>query len=161
MDSKNISCCFTGHRRIEKDKTSFINAALETEIEKMISQGICNFYCGGAIGFDMLAEKAVIRLRRKYPEIKLIIAVPHKGQSDLWGEREKQEYDEIIALADEVECLSEAYYRGCMYARNRFMVDNSSHCICYLNENTGGTAYTARYVEEQGLQIVNIAPFSC
>ena len=90
-----------------------------------------------------------------------IIAVPHKGQSDLWGEREKQEYDEIIALADEVECLSEAYYRGCMYARNRFMVDNSSHCICYLNENTGGTAYTARYAEEQGLQIVNIAPFSC
>ena len=79
----------------------------------------------------------------------------------MWGEREKQEYDEIIALADEVECLSEAYYRGCMYARNRFMVDNSSHCICYLNENTGGTAYTARYAEEQGLQIVNIAPFSC
>ena len=157
MDSKNISCCFTGHRRIEKDKTSFINAALETEIEKMISQGICNFYCGGAIGFDMLAEKAVIRLRRKYPEIKLIIAVPHKGQSDLWGEREKQEYDEIIALADEVECLSEAYYRGCMYARNRFMVDNSSHCICYLNEKTGGTAYTVSYAQKQGLYIINIA----
>lgn len=37
------------------------------------------------------------------------------------------------------------------------MVDNSGHCICYLLKNTGGTAYTVGYAQEQGLQITNIA----
>lgn len=157
MDNKKHSCCFTGHRRIEKDKISFISAALETETEKMIRNGIRFFYCGGAIGFDTLAEKAVIKLRKKYPDIKLLIAVPHRGQSNSFGEKERQEYDEILSLADEVIYLSESFYKGCMHARNRFMVNNSGHCICYLLKNTGGTAYTVGYAQEQGLQITNIA----
>ena len=68
-----------------------------------------------------------------------------------------QEYDRIIALADEVICLSERYYKGCMYARNRFMVDNSNYCICYMTETTGGTAYTVGYAKQQGLHVINIA----
>ncbi len=157
MGNEKISCCFTGHRRIENDRLYFISAALETEIEKMILKGVRFFYCGGAIGFDTLAEKAVISLREKHPCIKLIIAVPHMGQSNSFKEKEKQEYERIISLADEAVCLSEHYYKGCMHARNRFMVDNSRHCICYLNGDTGGTAYTVRYAEKQALHIVNLA----
>ena len=80
MDDKNISCCFTGHRQIEYDRISFIKAALETEIEKMILKGIRNFYCGGAISFDMLAGKIVIAFRAKY-DIQFILAIPCRGQS--------------------------------------------------------------------------------
>ena len=68
-----------------------------------------------------------------------------------------QEYERIIALADEVICLSERYYKGCMHARNRFMVDNSNYCICYMTETTGGTAYTVGYAKQQGLHVINIA----
>lgn len=68
-----------------------------------------------------------------------------------------QEYDRIIALADEVICLSERYYKGCMHARNHFMVDNSNYCICYMTETTGGTAYTVGYAKQQGLHVINIA----
>lgn len=157
MDNKKFSCCFTGHRKIEKDKIPLISALLETEIEKMVLDGVRYFYCGGAIGFDTLAEKAVIKLRKKYPDIKLCIAVPHRGQSSSFGEKERQEYDEILSLADKVVCLSEHYYSGCMHARNRFMVENSGYCICYLNEKTGGTTYTVNYAQKQGLHIINIA----
>ena len=157
MGNEIISCCFTGHRRIDGEAAPSISAALEKEIEKMILDGICYFYCGGAIGFDTLAEKTVIRLRKKYPGIKLVIVVPHKGQSNSFGEKEKQEYDEVIALADEVICLSDFYYKGCMHARNRFMVDSSSQCICYLTGHTGGTVYTVHYAERQGLHIINLA----
>ena len=156
-DNRNFSCCFTGHRKIERDRLSPINTALEMEIEKMILKGIRYFYCGGAIGFDTLAEKAVLKLREKYPGIKLVIAIPHRGQGGSFGEEERQEYEQILSLADETVCLSERYYNGCMHARNRLLVDNSSHCICYLNGNTGGTAYTVRYAEKHALHIVNLA----
>ncbi len=157
MYNQKHSCCFTGHRRIRKENIPSINASLESEIEKMVLNGVRHFYCGGAIGFDTLAEKAVFKLRKKYPDIKLLIAVPHRKQSSSFGEKEQQEYDEILSLADKVICLSEHYYSGCMYARNRFMVDNSNYCICYLNEKTGGTAYTVSYAQKQGLYIINIA----
>lgn len=156
MTDVNISCCFTGHRRIESEDMPFINAALETEIIKMILNGIRYYYCGGAMGFDMLAEKTVIKLRKEYPEIKLIIAVPHKGQSNSFGEKAKREYDEILAQADTVHYVSEQYVKGCMHRRNRYMVDRSSHCICYLNKETGGTAYTVEYARQRGLRIMNL-----
>ena len=43
-----------------------------------------------------------------------------------------------------------------MHKRNRHLVDNSSVCVCYLNRESGGTAYTVRYAKEKGLEIVNI-----
>ena len=44
-----------------------------------------------------------------------------------------------------------------MLKRNRHLVDNSSVCICYLTESTGGTAYTVEYARKSGLTIVNLA----
>jgi len=44
-----------------------------------------------------------------------------------------------------------------MHLRNRYMVDHSCTCICYLTETTGGTAYTVKYAREKGLHIFNIA----
>ena len=49
------------------------------------------------------------------------------------------------------------YYNGCMQVRNRYLVDHSSACICYLNNLRSGTAYTVKYAESQGLQIINLA----
>ena len=54
-------------------------------------------------------------------------------------------------------CLSERYYQGCMHERNRYMVDHSRVCICYLTERTGGTAYTVEYARSRGLKIFNLA----
>ena len=151
---RNISCCFTGHRKIENQLIPYINNALLNQIEYLIINGFRYFYCGGAVGFDTLAEKAVIKLRKKYPDVKLIIAVPHRGQSNYFKASEKQEYHELLSQADIVIYLSSHYYNGCMHMRNRFMVDRSSYCICYLTKNIGGTAYTIKYAEKQGLDIV-------
>ena len=37
------------------------------------------------------------------------------------------------------------------------MVDNSSVCVCYLNRESGGTAYTVDYARKNGLEIINLA----
>ena len=44
-----------------------------------------------------------------------------------------------------------------MHKRNRHLVDNSSICICYLTENSGGTFYTVNYAKKQGLTVINLA----
>jgi hypothetical protein len=61
------------------------------------------------------------------------------------------------AQADKVVDTSAEYTRGCMFKRNRHLVDNSSVCICYLTQRRGGTAYTVDYAQKAGLEIINIA----
>lgn len=53
---------------------------------------------------------------------------------------------------------AQQYTKGCMHKRNRHLVDNSSVCVCYLNRESGGTAYTVNYAKKNGLEIINLAP---
>ena len=68
-----------------------------------------------------------------------------------------EEYNRIMKAADKVVYTSQDYYNGCMHKRNRHLVDNSSRCICFLTEKTGGTFYTVNYASEHGLMIINTA----
>ena len=58
------SVCFTGHRNLYISLE--LRQKLYTTIEELINAGVCDFYAGGAIGWDMLCEEAVIELRKKY-----------------------------------------------------------------------------------------------
>ena len=109
------------------------------------------------MGYDTIAAQTVLKLRRKYPRIKLILVLPCKTQTRGWTQADIDEYERIMAAADKVTYTSEEYTRGCMHKRNRHLVDNSSLCICYLTEGSGGTAYTVDYAKKRGLDIVNIA----
>ena len=59
--------------------------------------------------------------------------------------------------ADHVVYTAQQYTRGCMHRRNRYLVDNSGICVCYLTKERGGTAYTVNYAEKHKLEIINIA----
>ena len=122
-----------------------------------IEQGYRYFGCGGALGFDTLAAQTVLRLREIYPEIRLILVLPCRDQTRGWKQADVAEYDRIMKAADKVTYTSEQSYGGCMHKRNRHLVDCSSLCICYLTEQSGGTAYTVNYARSQGLKIVNVA----
>ena len=153
------TCCFSGHRNILENEYSAIQKRLENEIITLIHQGVRYFGAGGALGFDTMAALAVLQLRKKYPQIKLILVLPCKEQPDRWSERDKKIYNQIRDAADKVVYTSEYYHRGCMHKRNRHLVDNSGICICYLTEKSGGTAYTVNYAEQKGLKIINIAQY--
>lgn len=154
---KNYTCCFTGHREIPSGYENVIRKRLDTVLAKLIEEGITDFLAGGAIGFDMLAEEAVISLKEKYPHIRLHIIVPCANQTVKWSRDNVIRYEELSSKADEVRLMSEGYYRGCMQVRNRYMVDNSSVLVAYLTKTTGGSAGTVRDAEKKGLKIINIA----
>lgn len=44
---------------------------MEREIERSIQAGYVYFGAGGALGFDTLAAQMVLKLKERYPDIKL------------------------------------------------------------------------------------------
>lgn len=154
MRSKTV--CFTGHRELTADNLPEISKHLEDTLVTLIEQGYRYFGAGGALGFDTLATQVVLRLRERYPQIRLILVLPCLNQTRSWQQADVDIYEELKRRADKVTYTSESYFRGCMQKRNRHLVDNSSVCICYLTKPTGGTAYTVDYARRRGLRIINI-----
>lgn len=152
------ACCFSGHRKIPAQIQASLRQRLIDGIVYLYSNmNITTFYTGGALGFDTLAAEAVIECRKQYPDIRLLIIVPCADQAAKWPMDDQIRYEHTKEAADEVVCLAEHYWSGCMHQRNQYLVDQSSVCICYLTEAVGGTAYTVNYARKQGLKIYNLA----
>lgn len=151
------TCCFTGHRRISNDEVKKVKTRLKHTISAAIDQGYLYFGAGGALGFDTLAALTVLELKKKYPDIKLILVLPCINQTKGWSKRDVEVYEQIKSRCDKYVYTSENYFNGCMQKRNRHLVDNSSLCVCYLTENRGGTAYTVNYARQKGLKVINLA----
>ena len=149
------TCCFTGHRELSASSRKKLAIRLEELIICLIERGIQYYEAGGALGFDTLAAQTVLKLKNKYPNIKLILVLPCMTQTRGWPTKDVEEYERIKAQADQVVYTSQEYTRGCMFQRNRYLVDNSSVCICYLIKNSGGTAYTVNYANQQGLEVIH------
>lgn len=157
MTKKAQTCCFTGHRQIPEKDLAGVQARLEQTIIKLYGQGVIYYGAGGALGFDTLAAETVLRLRNSYPKLRLILVLPCKDQTRKWKAEDVSRYEDIRRQADKVVYTGENYTRDCMHIRNRHLVKFSSVCVCYKTKDSGGTAYTVGYAQDQGLRIVNIA----
>ena len=155
----NKSCCFTGHRNVPEGK------ALEEEVKKILADlienhGVTDFYCGGAMGFDMVSEVAVAKMGYIYPQVKLhlVLPCPPAHQTAKWSEHSKKTYELLMNKADSVEIVSDRYYNGCMKKRNQRLIDLSDYCICYYDESNpySGTGQTVRMAEKKGIKIINL-----
>ena len=151
------TACFTGHRfitwntKIIQDLYSFLN--------EIICSGVLNFYAGGALGWDMICENAVIELREKHPIIKLhlILPCPPEEQTLKWTTTQKREFNRILDLADSVEIISEHYSNGCFRLRNIRLVEYFDLCLCYMTNSRSGTGQTVRLAQNKGISVKNFA----
>ncbi len=154
---RSKTCSFTGHRTIPDGMSEYLIKRIMDEVNYLYSLGIKTFLAGGAIGFDTLAAKAVLKCREVHDDIRLIIVIPCRDQARSWKQPDIDTYERIKKLANEVIYLSEHYYKGCMHRRNRYLIENSETCICYLTQGSGGTAYTVKYAKDKGLTVFNLA----
>ena len=161
---REISCCFTGHRPAAfpfgNDETHpecvQLKARLRVVIEKAVQEGYRVFYTGMAEGFDLYAAEEVLQLKVYNPEIRLIAALPCRDQTKSWKTASVARHKRILALADDVVLVSEAYTRFCMQKRNEYMVDRSSLCIACCLQLKGGTYNTLKYAFDRGVNIVSV-----
>lgn len=151
------TCCFTGHRNIRKDMLPQLELQVKAAVLQQMQAGAATFISGGALGFDTLAALAVLKMKQNYPNIRLALALPCKGQAKHWNAQQKSQYKYIFYNADEIILVSDEYSAECMLKRNRYMVDRSQSCICYLTGKRGGTAHTVNYAKKQGLTVINLA----
>lgn len=157
MNDKTKTVCFSGHRVFHNPKKE-IEISLEAVVRQCITNGFEVFITGGALGFDTLAAWTVIRLRNEFPQIRLVLALPCRPEDQTlkWSANQKEEYQKILNLADDVKVLSGRYTDRCMLDRNRYMVDSSSKLIHYLRTERGGTKYTVNYAKNQGVELIGI-----
>lgn len=159
---RDISVCFTGHRVIPAEELPALTERLDALLEALYQRGFRDFWCGGALGFDTLAAQRVLLLRNRHEGIRLCLAIPCSTQSARWNADDCLVYEQLLYAADETKVLARQYYEGCMLARNRYMVDSSALCLCYLHHQKGGTMYTALYATRQGIPLLNLAiPGDC
>lgn len=157
MIDRSKTCSFTGHREIPEGLADHLTQRIMDGVNYLYSHGVNMYLSGGALGFDTLAAKAVIQCRAVHSDIQLILVLPCRDQAKFWNRADQDTYMHIKQLANEVVCLSEHYYRGCMHSRNRYLIDNSSVCMCYLTHAGGGTAYTVDYAKYNKLTVFNLA----
>jgi len=156
MFDKNFTCCFTGHREISSHHLKAIPKALNRILRILIAEGYHTFVAGGALGFDTIAADMVLRLKKEFPHIKLVIVAPYAGQSENWGPAEQITYERIREAADDYICLSAGFTSACMKKRNQFIVDMSDVCIAYCFRERSGSAQTINFAVENGLKLVDV-----
>ncbi len=156
--TRENTCCFTGHRIISSADADRLPDLLDTTLSYLIDLGYRYFVCGGAIGFDMMAENAVIRSMSRAENISLVLALPCPDQTGKWKNLELiREYRRIKGYAAAIEYLSDVHTDDCMKNRNQYMVDISSFCVAYYNgAYASGSGQTYRMACRAGIDVLNL-----
>lgn len=161
---------FTGHRPdklygydLKNDKYLKLNKLLEILLEeKILNEGYDTFISGGALGFDTVAFLSVKNLKKKYPNIKNIIAVPFENQPLKWSSKDINLYNWMKSVADEVVFVDSLenynmtntdvgiFHKDKLMIRNEYMVDNADLLIALWDgKNKSGTANCVRYAKHK------------
>ena len=164
-DKRRISYAFTGHRTLSDEEKKSVLPRLKGTVLYLISQGVKDFHCGGAIGFDTLAASIVFDVSREHRDVRLILDIPYENQTQGWNETNKRFYNFLKSKAHEINIhgknpSSRNDAIDSLLRRNRSMIDKSHYCVCFLrdeNAKKGGTAYTVNYAKLLDSNIINLA----
>ncbi|MFR9579696.1 MAG: SLOG family protein [Rikenellaceae bacterium] len=164
--NKEKTIAFTGNRNLTSPdgrplpelKAAICNRLMELLEREYLDNGINTFISGMALGFDLLCATVVVELKRKYPEIRLVAALPFIEQADKYPPSELSQYRHLIDQADFTIAIGGYTYTNQAYHdRNDFMLTNASKIIAYHNGKArSGTGSTLRKAEELGVGVVNL-----
>lgn len=151
------SVAFTGHRSLPSQSKEEIRCRVREMVYALYEKGYRYFFCGMAIGFDMLAAGEVVKLKAELEGLKLVAVIPYQGQCERWSDWAKLKYGELLRKADDMEILSDTYFNGCFLRRNDFMLSHCSSLVAFYDGSPkGGTFYTVRNARKMGIKVVNI-----
>ena len=165
MTTKEKTVSFTGNRTLttldnqpDANLENVIRTELSLCLEDCYREGKTNFISGMAIGWDTLCAEEVLKLRKMYSDVRLIVAIPFQGQELMYGEKDKLRYKAIFRAADHQEFITCGDYDKEVYhKRNEWMIANSSEIIAYdSGKPNSATASTVRKAILSGVEVLNI-----
>ena len=153
-EKRNARCCFTGHRPEKlRRPVDDIKVDLENEILRAIKEGCTTFITGMAYGTDIWAGNIVVRLKDRFPDLKLIAAVPFPQFANGWTAEWKERYAALRGKADYVKVIAQEYNPAAYQRRNEWMVDHSKRVIAVYSGSPGGTRNTIRYAQKNRIPV--------
>ena len=126
-------------------------------LNPLLEEGVRYFGVGGTLGFDTLVAEKLLVLRGSPPQIRIILVQPFPGYQSRWTPAQQARAAAVEARVDKVVVCCQTPRREAFLARDRHLVDNAGCCIAWCTSATGGTAYTLRYAQRQGLRVWNVA----
>ena len=168
-DNKLHTCCFFGHRKIEVTD-ELVNRLKEVVEDLIIGKKVDIFLFGSKSQFDKLCLQVVTEFKKKHPHIRRIYVraefpyIDESYTSYLLKRYEYTYYPEMMVNAGKAVYVE----------RNCKMIDNSSYCVIYYDENympprrknsrrdlfdyqpNSGTKRAYDYAVKKGLKIVNM-----
>ena len=124
-----MQCCFIGHRTIENSEE--VRASLRKIVETLINKGVTTFLFGSMSEFDDLSWEVVTELKRKYIFIKRVyVRSAYQYINKSYEEYLLESYEETYFPAKLENAGKYSYVEW-----NYEMIDNSTYCVFYYNEN--------------------------
>ena len=139
-------CFLFGHR----DAPDVILKSIIEGIEWSIAnKGIGEFIVGQYGNFDALARKAVEMVKKRYPNIRLVLLLPYLKSFE---ELDRAAYDELL-YPEGMETVPPRY---AIARANRYALMHSDMLIVYVKHSYGNAASLFAMAERKGLPVYRI-----
>ena len=168
MKGKPQTCCFcgSGPRLIHFEYNEHhpdcfrLKELLAEEIKMMTVRGVTTFLTGMVPGPDIWCAELVLDLKTKSADkdILLLAYLPYEDQAARWNTEDREQYFDILAMADDVITLQTRYTSDCTYKHKRRLIDSSTHLIAVHDGGKGISNYMINYAIQRGLHISSIHP---
>ncbi len=154
------TCCFTGHRpekiyggiEFSSQPMKRLLSVVALHISDLVTkQGYDTFITGMQRGIDLWAAQLVLDMKKRYPYLKVICAMPYRGHGEDFEGLDLWLLHTVIEDAKQVIYVSEQYSDSCMRKRNMFMVDHSSFVLGVMGDKRSGTGMTVNYAKRRGV----------
>ena len=140
-----MTCTFFGHRECFDLDTNILDHALE----QLVQNGVDTFYVGHQGAFDRMVLDALKKLQASYPQITYLTVLAYlpTGKSSCDMHDGQHIFPEGLEIGPP---------RFAIERRNRWMIQQADHCLCYINHTWGGAYKFAKQAKKKGLTVINL-----
>ena len=125
-------------------------------IQQLYDKGFTTYLSSIKNGFDLIAAEAILKHKKEYLDIKLIVAVPCIGQESSFNNLEKTRYKAICELADKVIFTASNDHENIPYIHQQYLLTNCSQLICCYDESKIKKTYLINQIIGAKIPIINI-----
>ncbi len=147
-------CCFLGlaPEKIRRPVDD-VKIDLENEILAAIKEGYTTFITGIMQGTEIWAGNIVVRLKDRFPDLKLIAVLPFPECTESWDNDWKLKGDSLLAKADLVKIISSDCSVAAYSERICWMASHASRMIAVSDGISRSTGESIRYARERHLAV--------